>query len=164
MTLIQGQSCLCQERTSVALLYFFLPHKSEFCKQSARFSRLAIVTDVPKYIKNDLQRILKTVLEAWTPASVPAPAPATSQKFEDKLLKARFLDVYCGKSHIDCYNFCQHYEDYFATAEATKANGIFSTTSFFQDRISFCWQQYKRRQDVDNSVPITQNKFKAFFH
>ena len=51
-----------------------------------------------KYIEKDLQQILKAVLEAQVPAS---------NKPLEKLLKARSPDVYYGKSHMECYNFCQ---------------------------------------------------------
>ena len=53
-------------------------------------------------------------------------------------LKARFLDVYRGKSHMDFYNFYQRYEDYFDTAGATGPTWILFAASFFQNRISFC--------------------------
>ena len=72
--------------------------------------------NVPKYPEDDLQRILKAVLEAWAPipASAPAPAPAPVlapapivAKAYRKKLKGHSQDLYRGKSHIDYYNFCQ---------------------------------------------------------
>ena len=64
-------------------------------------------TSIPKYSEDDLQRILKTVLEARAPASAPAPFPVpVVSEVSRKKLKARSPDVYHGKSHIDCYNFC----------------------------------------------------------
>ena len=53
---------------------------------------------VAEYIKKDLQKILRTVLEAQAP-----PFDGSCEKS----LKARLLDRYCGKSHIEYYNFCQ---------------------------------------------------------
>ena len=111
----------------------------------------------PKYSENDLQRILKAVLEA----QAPAPAPAVSETPREKL-KARSPDVYRGKSHMDCYNFCQQCEDYFATAGATGPTRIPFAASFLRDRISFRWQQYKRRHDANTPVPVTWDEFKAF--
>ena len=95
-------------------------------------------TSVPKYSKDNLQRIFKAVLEAWVSAPAPAlaSAPVVSEMPREKL-KARFLDVYCEKSHMDCYNFCQQYEDYFAIAGATRLTQISFTASFLWDRISF---------------------------
>ena len=37
------------------------------------------------------------------------------EEFE-KPLKAKVLDVYYGKSHMDCYHFSQQCEDYFETS------------------------------------------------
>ena len=108
-----------------------------------------------------MQRIFKIVLEARAPAPAPAPAPVVSEVLRDKL-KARSPDVYCGKSHIDCYNLCQQCEDYFASAGAMGPTRIPFATSFLRDRISFRWQQYKRKRDADSFVPVTWDKFKAF--
>ena len=93
-------------------------------------------------------------MEAW--------APTTSEESQDKLLKARFLDVYRGISHIECYNFCHQYEDYFTTAGVRGTNQILFAMFFPWDWINFRWQQFKRKQDADSSVPITWDKFKAF--
>lgn len=60
------------------------------------------------------------------------------------------------------YNFYQLYKDYFATIKAKSANRIFFATSFFQNQISFCCQQYKQKQDVDSSIPVTWDEFKIF--
>ena len=132
-------------------------------------------TGVPKYSKDDLQRIFKAVLEARAPAPIPAstlvlalapilaPAPVLAPtpilapvpvltptpvlapapivaKAPRKKLKACSPDVYYGKSHIDCYNFYQQYEDYFAIVGATRSTRILYATSFLQDQISFRWQ------------------------
>ena len=171
---------------SVAPPDFSLPLKSddELSDQPAGPSTTSPVANapaatnsIPKYLDDDLQRIFKTVLEArvptptlvlalaLVPAPVPAPAPAPAPIVAEayrKKLKARFPDVYRGKSHIDCYNFCQQYEDYFATARATGSTRILFAASFLRDRISFCWQQYKRRHDVETPVPVTWEEFKAF--
>lgn len=84
-----------------------------------------------KYTKKDLQWFLKTVLETQTPTN--------SEESQDKSLKACFLDIYCGKSYIKCYNFCQQYEDHFAIAGAKSTNQILFAMSFFGDQIRFCW-------------------------
>ena len=63
---------------------------------------------------------------------------------------------------MDCYNFCQQCEDYFATAGAKRLIRIPFVTSFLRDRISFRWQQYKRRHDAETPVPVTWDEFKAF--
>ena len=128
-------------------------------------------TSIPKYSKNDLQQILNAVLEvqapAPAPASVLAPAPTPAPapivaKAPRKKLKACSPDVYCGKSHMDCYNFCQQCVDYFATAGVMGPTQIPFAMSFLWDRISFRWQQYKRKRDTDSSVPVMWDGFKAF--
>lgn len=70
-----------------------------------------------------MQRIFKTILEAR--------APIISEESQNKLLKARSLDMYRGKSHMKYYHFCQQCENYFAIAEAKGANRIFFAMSFF---------------------------------
>ena len=94
----------------------------------------ATATSIPKYSEDDLQWILKTILEARfltpTPVLTPAPAPIVAKASQMKL-KARFLDVYHRKFHIDCYNFCQQYEDYFATTRAIRPTRILFAVSFF---------------------------------
>ena len=94
MTLIQGRGCPHQERLSITFFDSFSPSESEFFKQPAeplgpKF--LAAATDVPKCSNNDLQRILKAVLEAQTlaPTSAPAPTPTASKKPWNKSLKVR---------------------------------------------------------------------------
>ena len=121
------------------------------------------VISIPKYSEDDLQRIFKALLEARALAPAPALVPAliVSEVSREKL-KAHSPDVYRGKSHIDCYNFCQQCEDYFATAGATGPTRIPFAASFLRDRISFRWQQYKRRHDTETSVPVTWDEFKAF--
>ena len=84
-------------------------------------------TSIPKYSKDDLQRILKAVLEARAPAPTPAPTPAPASivsKAPREKLKARSLDIYRGKSYIDCYNFYQQCKDYFAITGATGLPGF----------------------------------------
>ena len=110
-------------------------------------------TLVTKYTEEDLQRILKTVFEARTPSS---DGPG------EKPLKARSPDVYCGKSHMECYNFCQKCEDHFATAGAKTPNRISFTASFLWNRINFHWQQYKRKHEAKSTVLITWEEFKTF--
>ena len=169
MTSVQGRSHPRQERSSVALSDSSPPPELEFSKQPAESLRpkllIAVVpaTDVPKYSEDDLQRILKTVLETQAPAPALAPAPAVSEVPQEKL-KDRSPDVYRGKSHMDCYNFFQQYEDYFATAGAMGPTRILFVTSFFQDRISFRWQQYKWKRNADSSVPVTWDEFKVFLY
>ena len=51
-----------------------------------------------KYTEEDLQRILKAVLEAQVPVY---------NKPRKKPLKTKSLDMYRGRSYMACYSFCQ---------------------------------------------------------
>ncbi len=101
------------------------------------------------YSQQDLDRIIQTFLHVSKGGS------------RDKL-KAKSLDVYCGRSHIECYNFCQQCEDHFVTCGATGPYRIPFAASFLRKRIKFRWQQYKRKLDAESSIPISWDKFKAF--
>ena len=65
------------------------------------------------YLENNLKRIVKTIFEARllplpAPAPVLAPVVATAPHYEgprELPLKARFSDIYWGKTHLECYNF-----------------------------------------------------------
>ena len=114
----------------------------------------AVRLPIAKYIEKNLQKILITVFEAQV-------LPFDSSR--EKSLKARSPDVYCGKSHMECYNFCQQYEDQFATARAKGPNHILFAASFLRDHINFRWQQYKRKHEGKSLVSITWKEFKTFF-
>ena len=112
----------------------------------------AVKPPVAKYTEEDPHKILRTVLEARAP----------SDGAREKSLKARSSDVDCGKSHMECYNFCQQCEDHFATAGAKSPNRISFAVSFLRDRINFRWQQYKRKHEAENTVSITWEEIKTF--
>ena len=80
----------------------------------------------------------------------------------EKPLKARNPDLYFGKSHIDCYNFCQQCEDHFATARATGSNRVPFAATFLRGTISLRWTQYMRHYQGEGVAPITWVEFKAF--
>ncbi len=98
--------------------------------------------DVARYIQKDMDHLLQTFLQASKGGS------------GDKV-KAKTPDVYCGRSHIECYNFCQQCEDHFATCKATGPNQIPFAASFFRDQINFRWQQHKRKLEAESSVLIS---------
>ena len=88
-----------------------------------------------------------TPLEASTPPFVPPTSKDLFTKFmkiliemteardqlepRECLLKARTSETYSGKSHMDCYHFCQQYEDYFKTLDAIGINRTPFTAAFF---------------------------------
>ena len=163
MISVQDRGRLHRERPSVApsVAPFdsFLPPESEISEyfDGTPGPKSSATTSVPKYSEDDLQKIFKAALEA----RAFAPAFAASEIPREKL-KTLSPDVYCGKSHMDYYNFCQQCENHFATAGATGPTRIPFAASFLRDRISFRWQQYKRKRDGNSSVLVTWDEFKAF--
>ena len=57
----------------------------------------------------------------------------------EQTFKAKVPEVYYGKSHMDCYQFCQQCKDHFETAEATGFNRTPFTASFLRGNISVRW-------------------------
>ena len=131
MTSVQSRSRLRKERISKA------PSEPSLSARSDYKGAISPIVDpgagsvrlfVAKYTEEDLQQILKAVLEAQVPAS---------NEPCEKSLKTRSPDVYCDKSHMEYYNFCQQCEDHFATTGAKGPNRIFFAAFFLHDRINF---------------------------
>ena len=95
-----------------------------------------------------------------TPLPAPAPALPSSNKLfkqfikaylesnqglkqppaeREQSFKAKVVDIYYRKLHIDCYHFCQQCKDHFETAEATGANWTLFAASFLCENISVRW-------------------------
>ena len=69
-----------------------------------------------RYTDKDLQRATKLALELFVKGHKYGQANSAPQ---NRAFKARNLDFYYENSHMECYYFCQQYEDYFDTAGAT---------------------------------------------
>ena len=123
------------------------------------------------------------LVPALIPAPIPAPTPAPvasdelfkkfmkayletnqgpKQLERKETLKAKVPEVYYDKSHMDCYHFCQQYEDYFKTVGATGFNRTPFTAFFLRGNIIVHWAQFKRRNRGEELTPITWTLFKAF--
>ena len=106
-----------------------------------------------RYLEDDLQRIVKTILEARLLLALPlAPIPASviaaALQYEGpgkRPLKARFVDIYQSKTHLECYNFFWQCKDHFVTANATGPNRVPFAATFLKDIILFYWQQHQRK-------------------
>ena len=174
MISVQGRNHPRQERYSVTLLNSSLSPKSEFSEQSIESSGtnlplllslllLLISSNIPKMTCNRFLKLfwrLKLPLPLLLLLSSQFPLFPKSPRISHE---RPISWIFIAKSLIwTTITSCHQCEDYFATARATGANQIPFTTSFLRDRISFCWQQYKRRWDVDSFVPVTWDKFKAF--
>ena len=55
---------------------------------------------------------------------------------QKRLFKARTPETYPRKSHMDCYHFCQEYEDYFKMSGAIGINRTPFAATFFHGFIS----------------------------
>ena len=95
-----------------------------------------------------------TPLEALTPPLVPPSTKDLFTKFmkvfmettqaqaqvlaelQEQPLKAWTPETYWGKSHMECYHFCQQYEDHFETFGTTWMNCTPFAASFFRGSIS----------------------------
>ena len=116
-----------------------------------------------RYSEADLQRIFRTVLEARPLAPAPAPQPLVFPNGPRKRpLKARFSELYRGKTNMECYNFIQQCEDYFATVGAKRPNRVPFAATFLQKQALFCWQQHKAKNAGETDVLLTWEEFKAF--
>ena len=97
-------------------------------------------SSVVRYLEDDLQWIFRTVLDFRPPAPVPALVVAAvphSEESRERPLKARFLDIYWGKTHLKCYNFFQQCKDHFATAGATSLNRVRFAAIFLNNTALF---------------------------
>ena len=100
------------------------------------------------------------LVPALIPAPIPAPTPAPvasdelfkkfmkayletnqgpKQPERERNLKAKVPEVYYGKSHMDCYHFCQQCEDHFETVGATGFNRTPFAAFFLRGNISVHW-------------------------
>lgn len=117
-----------------------------------------IVFQVVKYIEDNPQRILMTVLESKASTSCNFDEP------RERPLKTKILYVYRSKSHMDCYNFIPQCKELFATSGARCLNQVLFATIFLKDQTFFRWQQQKQNVEANIIVPIVQDNFKTFLH
>ena len=84
-------------------------------------------------IKDLFTKYMKVFME-----TMQAQAQALAEPWE-RPLKARSPKIYSGKSHMDCYYFCQQCEDYFEISGATRMNCTPFTAIFLCGAISLRW-------------------------
>ena len=93
-----------------------------------------------KYLRDDLQQILRTILDFRPFAPLPVLIPAPHYKgFHKTLLKVWFLYVYQNKSHIEYYNFFPHCKDHFAIADAIEPNQVPFAANFLKEIALLQW-------------------------
>ena len=97
-------------------------------------------SSVIRYSEDDLQQILKTVLDSRSLAPVLAPVIAAAPHYEglrERPLKAWFPDIYWSKTHLECSNFFQQCKDHFAIAIATGPNQVSFAATFLKNTAMF---------------------------
>lgn len=119
-------------------------------------------SSIPRKTFRGTKLCMNLFLQAQAQAQVQTQAQVnrSDQAPRKRPLKAPPPDLYFGKSHMECYHFCQQCEDHFDTAGATGTNRIPFAASFLRGRISFRWHQHKRRSQVKG--PLSWVKFKSF--
>ena len=60
-------------------------------------------------------------------------------ELQKRPLKAKTLEIYSGKSSMDCYHFYQQCEDYFEISGAIRMNHTSFATTFLCGSISLKW-------------------------
>ena len=112
-----------------------------------------------RYRDKDLQRATKLALKLFVKGQEHGQLQVNSTPHEQPL-KTWFLNLYYGNSHLDCYCFCQQYENYFKTAKANRSNQVFFAVLFlYRAIVQQCHQQKRCFEAKD---PITQEEFKDF--
>ena len=122
---------------------------------------LAAVNSTARYLEADFQQIFRTVLETRPPVFAPQPLVFPEGPCE-RPLKAKFPELYCDKTYMECYNFIQQCEDHFAIARAKKPNRMPFGASFLQKQALLRWQQHKAKNTIETNVSFTWEEFKAF--
>ena len=73
------------------------------------------------------------------PAPAPAPIAEPLEDISDRPLKAWNSDLYYGNPHMECYHFCQQYENHFETAGAKGHKHEPFAAFFLKDCILHRW-------------------------
>ena len=90
-------------------------------------------TPVTTYTNGLFQQFMKAYLENQNQALPPTLIQA---EFREQLLKAQFLDLYYGNSHLDYYSFCQQCEDHFETVGANGPKRIPFAALFLRSTVA----------------------------
>ncbi len=63
---------------------------------------------------------------------------------------------------MECYYFCQQFEDHFDIAAAKGHKRVLFAAFFPKDRILYRWQQHKASIKYSRAVLLSWEEFKAF--
>lgn len=102
-----------------------------------------LVLGLPSIYKNeDLQKTTRLALKSfvWGQKHSQLQAKFT---FYKQFFKAWFHNLYYGNSYLDCYQFCQQYENHFKIARANRSNQIFFAALLFHEAVVQQCHQHK---------------------
>ena len=111
-----------------------------------------------RYLEDDLQQILRTVLDSRPLALVPTFVIAVAPHYKgpyDQPLKTWFPDIYWEKTYLECYNFFQQCKEHFVTAGTIGPNRVSFVTIFLKDIALFRWQQHQHKIENQTNVLIS---------
>ena len=77
--------------------------------------------------------------------------------------KACILNVYRGKTYLECYNFFQQCKDPFIIAGAKGQNWVPFAAIFFKETALFCLQQHQQKMEDETDLPLAGKNSRFFF-
>ncbi len=97
-----------------------------------------VTTPAPAPTEDLFRQFMQAYMEdrrnsAPAPASAPLAEPR--EDVSDRPLKTRNPDLYYGNSCMECYHFCQQFEDHFETTRAKGHKLVPFVAFFLKDRI-----------------------------
>ena len=116
------------------------------------------VSWAPTFAPPSIDELFKRFMKAYFESNQEPRQPPKKRK---QSLKAKVLDVYYGKLQIDCYYFCQQYEDHFETSRVTETNRTLFAVFFLCENISVQCTRFKHCQS-EKVAPIIWIEFKSF--
>ena len=97
-------------------------------------------TPVPPFNKGLFQQFMKDYLENQNQNQNQAsPSIPIQVELWEQPLKAQFPNLYYENFHLDCYCFCQQYNDHFDTVGANGPNCILFVASFLPGLVVQHW-------------------------
>ena len=115
-----------------------------------------------RYLETDLQRIFRTVLKTRPHALAPHPLVFPDGPCK-RPLKARFPELYCGKIHMECYNFIQQCEKQFAIARGKGLNRVLLQPFFFENKPCSVGSNTRPKTRVRPTSHSPGKSLKSFF-
>lgn len=116
---------------------------------------------IPKYIEDDLQQIVKTILGVQ-PFIGHGQDRRTSKNPPEWASQLKVLEVYKSKSYMNYYNFIQKCKEYFATSKFRGCNRVLFAVTFLRKKALNQQQQYRCKIEVKILIPPTWAEFEVF--